>query len=694
MTVQTLAIVVLLVSFFVMIFLRFPIAYAVGLSSVLCMVVQGQALTDVCRLMVKGISSFSLMAVPFFITMGVLMGSGGISEKLIALADACVGWMRGGMAMVNIVASYFFGGISGSASADTASIGSIMIPMMVDQGYDADFSTAVTITSSCEGLLVPPSHNMVIYATTAGGISVGSLFLAGYLPGALLAIVLMIGSYIISVKENYPKGSPFTIKGFVKQLGTSIWALAAVVIVVFGVVGGVFTATESAAIAVIYSLLVSVFIYKGLDWKGVWHALDECVNTLSIVLILIATSAVFGNCLTMLHVPDLAANAITSVTSNPYIIALLIDLIILVLGMIMDMAPIILIATPILLPIATSIGIDPIQFGIIMVLNCGIGLLTPPVGAVLFIGSAVAKRPMEKVVKATLPFYLCMFIALLLLTFVPDISLAIPKLLGGCTVFHELFQGGVLRVEPEQQPRSQLLGRGRKAGPEGVCRPGEGVDALGGLEQDQLDVPPQQEEQPHLIGPGVQQKLHLVLGEDQQVCKREKLQHRVPQGLFAGPEGRTEGGDEADRHTGGVGRVQRREVGEAAGAVYEAGAGKGQCPGVCGPALPQLPGRVEQVGRAGAAGQRPSAAPEEERRGGAGGEAEAADIHAGVGQSVCNAVPEGILPQLAQKGSSAAQRRIGQRQRGGTAAHPGPERPRRRERGRAFQLEPRLAETI
>jgi len=412
MTVQTLAIVVLLVSFFVMIFLRFPIAYAVGLSSVLCLMVQGQALTDVCRLMVKGISSFSLMAVPFFITMGVLMGSGG-------------------MAMVNIVASYFFGGISGSASADTASIGSIMIPMMVDQGYDADFSTAVTITSSCEGLLVPPSHNMVIYATTAGGISVGSLFLAGYLPGALLAIVLMIGSYIISVKENYPKGSPFTIKGFIKQLGTSIWALAAVVIVVFGVVGGVFTATESAAIAVIYSLLVSVFVYKGLDWKGVWYALDECVNTLSIVLILIATSAVFGNCLTMLHVPDLAANAITSVTSNPYIIALLIDLIILVLGCIMDMAPIILIATPILLPIATSIGIDPIQFGIIMVLNCGIGLLTPPVGAVLFIGSAVAKRPMEKVVKATLPFYLCMFIALLLLTFVPDISLAIPKLLGG-----------------------------------------------------------------------------------------------------------------------------------------------------------------------------------------------------------------------------------------------------------------------
>ena len=431
MDAQSLAILVLLGSFAVMIFLRFPIAYAVGLSSLFCLLVQGNSLVAIPRLMVKGISSFSLMAVPFFITMGVLMGSGGISDKLIALANSCVGWMRGGLAMVNIVASYFFGGISGSASADTASLGSILIPMMVDEGYDGDFSTAVTITSSCEGLLVPPSHNMVIYATTAGGISVGSLFLAGYLPAAVLAISLMVGSYIISVKRNYPKGQPFSLKVFIKQLLTSFWALAAILIVVVGVVGGMFTATESAAIAVIYSLFVSVFIYKGLNWKGVWKALDNCVSTLSIVLILIATSSLFGDCLTKLHVPDLAANAITSISSNPIIIALLLNLILLVLGCIMDMAPIILIATPILLPIAKSIGIDPIQFGIIVVLNCGIGLLTPPVGAVLFIGSAVGKTPMEKVVKATLPFYLCMIITLLLITFVPDISLLIPKLLGG-----------------------------------------------------------------------------------------------------------------------------------------------------------------------------------------------------------------------------------------------------------------------
>lgn len=432
MDANSIAILILLGSFFAMILLRFPIAYAVALSSIFCMLFQGNNLNEVARLMVKGISSFSLMAVPFFITMGVLMGKGGISQKLIDLANACVGWMRGGLSMVNIVASYFFGGISGSASADTASLGSILIPMMVSEGYDADFSTAVTITSSCEGLLVPPSHNMVIYATTAGGISVGSLFLAGYLPGALLALSLMIGSYIIAVKRNYPKGDRFSITNFFRQLGKSIWALAAVIIVVIGVVAGVFTATESAAIAVIYSLIVSVFVYKGLNWKGVWKALDECISTLAIVLILIATSSVFGYCLTTLHVPDLAAAAITSLTDNRIILILLLNVILLILGCIMDMAPIILIATPILFPIATGVcGLDPIQFGIMVVLNCGIGLLTPPVGSVLFIGSAVAKLSMEKVVKATLPFYLCMIIVLLLISFIPEITLILPEVIGG-----------------------------------------------------------------------------------------------------------------------------------------------------------------------------------------------------------------------------------------------------------------------
>ena len=427
---ETLSTLILLGSFLVMIFLRFPIAYSVGISTVLCLISMGQNLTVLPLQMVKGVWSFSLMAVPFFITMGVLMGTGGISDKLIALANSLVGWMRGGLAMVNIVASYFFGGISGSASADTASLGSILIPMMVDEGYDADFSTAVTITSSCEGLLVPPSHNMVIFATSAGGVSVGALFMAGYIPGALLAIALMVGSYIISVKRNYPKGAPFSMKNFIKQIGQSIWALLAVLIVVVGVVGGVFTATESAAIAVIYSLIVSVYIYRGLNWKGVWKSLEQCIDTLAIVLILISLSGAFGYCLTNLHVPAKAATFITSISSNRIVVILMLNLIILLLGMIMDMAPIILIATPILLPVALEVGIHPVQFGIMMVLNCGIGLLTPPVGAVLFIGSAVAKRPMEKVVKATLPFYFCMLVALILISFIPDISLWLPRITG------------------------------------------------------------------------------------------------------------------------------------------------------------------------------------------------------------------------------------------------------------------------
>ena len=427
---ETLSTIILLASLFLLILIRVPIVYSVGISSVLCLISMGQNLVSLPQQMVRGTWSFSMMAIPFFITMGVLMGTGGISQKLIALAESLVGWMRGGLAMVNIVASFFFGGISGSAAADTASLGTIMIPMMEKEGYDSDFSTAVTITSSCEGLLVPPSHNMVIYAMMSGGVSVGALFMAGYIPGGLLAVSLMIGTYIISVKNNYPKGEKFSVKRFLKQLVSSVWALLAVVIVVAGVVGGIFTATESAAIAVIYSLIVSVFVYKGITLKEVWKILDNCIETLGIVLILIAASAAFGICLTLLHIPAKAAALITGISVNPAVTILLLNLILLILGMIMDMAPIILIATPILLPIAQSAGLHTIQFGIMMILNCGIGLLTPPVGSVLFIGSAIAKRPMEKVVKATLPFYVCMVAALLLISYIPAISMWLPQVTG------------------------------------------------------------------------------------------------------------------------------------------------------------------------------------------------------------------------------------------------------------------------
>lgn len=425
---EGIAILILIGSFLLMVILRFQISYAVALASLFTLLYLKLPLTTICQQMVKGISSYSLMAVPFFITMGVLMGSGGISERLIALANALVGWMRGGLAMVNVVDSFFFGGISGSAAADTASLGSILIPIMVDQGYDREFSTALTIASSVEGLLVPPSHNMVIYSMAAGGVSVGSLFLAGYLPGALLAGSLMVTVYIITLRRNYPKGDKFNLLHMFKEIARSFWALAAILIVVVGVVAGYFTATESAAIAVIYSLLVSIFIYKGTTWQGVWKALNECVDTLSIVLILISTSSIFGYLLTHLHVPQHAASSLVGITDNPIVLALLINLILLFLGCIMDMAPIILIAVPILLPIANSIGIDPIQFGIIVVLNCGIGLLTPPVGAVLFIGSAVGKVSIERLAKAMIPFYIAMIGTLLLVTFIPEISLWLPSL--------------------------------------------------------------------------------------------------------------------------------------------------------------------------------------------------------------------------------------------------------------------------
>ncbi len=428
MSQEGIAILILIGSFLLMVILRFQISYAVALASLFTLLYLKLPLTTICQQMVKGISSYSLMAVPFFITMGVLMGSGGISERLIALANALVGWMRGGLAMVNVVDSFFFGGISGSAAADTASLGSILIPIMVDQGYDREFSTALTIASSVEGLLVPPSHNMVIYSMAAGGVSVGSLFLAGYLPGALLAGSLMVTVYIITLRRNYPKGDKFNLLHMFKEIARSFWALAAILIVVVGVVAGYFTATESAAIAVIYSLLVSIFIYKGTTWQGVWKALNECVDTLSIVLILISTSSIFGYLLTHLHVPQHAASSLVGITDNPIVLALLINLILLFLGCIMDMAPIILIAVPILLPIANSIGIDPIQFGIIVVLNCGIGLLTPPVGAVLFIGSAVGKVSIERLAKAMIPFYIAMIGTLLLVTFIPEISLWLPSL--------------------------------------------------------------------------------------------------------------------------------------------------------------------------------------------------------------------------------------------------------------------------
>ncbi|MEN1760054.1 TRAP transporter large permease [Anoxynatronum sibiricum] len=426
---STIAVLILVGTFFVMIISRFPIAFAIGISSILTTLYLGLPLMQVAQLMVKGVNVFSLMAVPFFIIAGELMGAGGISKRLIALSDALVGWIRGGLAMVNIVASMFFGGISGSSTADTASLGTILIPMMKDQGYDEEFATNITMTSSVQGLLIPPSHNMVMYAMVAGTVSVGRLFLAGLIPGIVLGIALMIYSYILAVKRNYPKGDPFHLINVLKTLVDSIWGLLTVVIVVLGVVSGIFTATESAAIAVVWAMLVSFLIYRELSLKEMWKVMERSLGTLAIVLILISTSTVFGWLLTYLRMPQMVSNAIFGITENKYLIMLMLNVLMLVLGTIMDMSAIILVATPILLPIATSIGIDPVHFGAIMILNLGIGLITPPVGGTLFVGSAVSGVPIERLVKTLLPFLGVMVAVLLLITFVPGLVMWLPNLM-------------------------------------------------------------------------------------------------------------------------------------------------------------------------------------------------------------------------------------------------------------------------
>ena len=427
---MNLAILVLLVSFFVILFLGGHISYAMIGSSILTFFYLHLPPLQIVSALVDGIDGFTFLAIPFFILSGDIMARGGISDRLIKLADAFVGWMRGGMSMVNILASLFFGGISGSATADTASLGAILIPMMKKKGYDGEFSTAVTMASSVEGMLIPPSHNMIIYAMAAGGLSVSALFMAGIIPGIVLAIALMIYSFYLSVKRNYPKGDKFSFSNLFKALGKSIWGLGTILIVVFGVVTGCFTATESAAIACLYAVVVSLFVYREMTLKDLVPIMKNSVKVLSTVLLLIAASGPFGFCITYLRIPDMVVQGMLALTTSKALLIILINVIILLLGTILGMAPIIVIVTPILLPVLNTIGLSPIQFGVMLILNCGIGLLTPPVGGVLFVGSGISGIPIEKLTKHTLPFILVMLVVLLLVSFIPELSLGIPRLLG------------------------------------------------------------------------------------------------------------------------------------------------------------------------------------------------------------------------------------------------------------------------
>lgn len=425
------AITILLGSFFLMVILRVPITFCLGISSILAGLYCNVSLPILAQAMVRGVNSFSLLAIPFFILSGEIMGHGGMSMRMVRLANALIGHVQGGLAHVNILASTFFGGISGSSVADTSSNGSILIPMMVQKGYGADYSVAVTITSSVQGILIPPSHNMIIYSLVAGSVSVSALFLAGLVPGLLLGLGLMVISHIIAVKRNYPLGEKVDRKEKIAAFKDSFLGLFTFVIVVVGVVTGFYTATEAAAVAALWAFLITFFVYRDVPLRDFPIILKSALRTIAIVVALIGTSNVFGWMLAYLKVPAMATQALLSISDNKYVILLVINVLLLFLGCIMDMAPLILITTPILLPVIYKIGMNPVHFGVVMMLNLGMGLLTPPVGSTLFVGCAIGKISIEELSKIMIPFYFTMFIVLMIITYIPAVVMTLPKLMLG-----------------------------------------------------------------------------------------------------------------------------------------------------------------------------------------------------------------------------------------------------------------------
>lgn len=407
-----------------------PIAFAVGLASIVTFLYEGLPLFVGFQRIVSGISVFSLLAIPFFIFAGELMLHGGISSRLVRFASAAVGRVRGGLGMVNVTSSMLFGGISGSAVADTSALGSILIPVMKEKGYDTDYAVNVTVTSSIAGVVIPPSHNMILYAVAAGGgISVTQLFVAGIVPGILMCLALAVAAYLVAVKRGYG-GEPFS--GWYALLVSfivSLPGLLTAVIIVGGVLSGILTVTESGAFGAIYAIVITGLVYRELRWESFKKAVYQAVKTTALVMILVGCASAFSYLLALYNVPEILANALTSISDNPIVVLLMLNLLLLALGMIMDMAPLILICTPIFLPVAQQFGMDPIQFGILMMMNLGVGLCTPPVGGCLFVGSAIGGIKIEQTVKTIWPFYLALFVVLMLVTYVPFISLGLPELL-------------------------------------------------------------------------------------------------------------------------------------------------------------------------------------------------------------------------------------------------------------------------
>ena len=453
MTTTTLASIVLLGGFIVLMLLKVPVSFSLLISTICsalifksqmiaALVASGNMsfvsavviqLQDVVTNMVKGVDSFSLLSIPFFILAGEIMGTGGISERLIAFANLLVGWLPGGLAIVNCVASMLFGGISGSAVADVSSLGTMLIPMMKKQGYDDDFAVGITVTSACQGVLIPPSHNMVIYALAVSGVasvSIAELFMGGAVPGILLGLALSVECYILARKRNYPVSDKVPKGQRLKVVIDGILPLGTIIIIIGGVTAGICTATEAAAIACVYAFVVAFFIIRDVKLSAMGGILKNSLKTLAIVLTLIASAKAFAGMMAMLRIPAAITNALISITNNKYLLLLIINVLLLALGCVMDMAPLILIMTPILAPICiTQLGMDPVHFGAMLIFNLAVGLCTPPVGSALFVGCAIGKTPIERTAKDMLPLYAVMVAMLLLITYVPGISMLLPNIM-------------------------------------------------------------------------------------------------------------------------------------------------------------------------------------------------------------------------------------------------------------------------
>ncbi|SFB24597.1 TRAP transporter large permease [Algoriphagus aquimarinus] len=429
---EILSVLILVLSFLFFLGIGVPVAWSLGLSSMLTLMVTVQtmpAITTIAQRMGTGLDSFSLLAIPFFILAGELMNRGGIANRLIEFAKALTGRMRGGLLHVNIIAAMLMGAIAGSAVAAASSMGGILGKRMEKEGYPKELGAAVNITSSTTGLIIPPSNVLIVYSLASGGVSVAALFVAGYLPGLLVGGLLMITAAIMVRVHKLPEGEGSSFKLILKTFWEAVPSLFLLIVVIGGIIGGVFTATEASAIAVVYSLVLSM-IYRELKVKDLPSVLLKSAETTAVVMLLIATSMAMSWVMSSEEIPQNISNALLGLSDNIFVILIMINLLLLVVGVFMDMTPAVLIFTPIFLPVVTALGVDPVHFGIMMVLNLCIGLCTPPVGSILFIGVGVANTTIQKVMKPMLPFYFAMVLALILIMLFPEISLWLPRVFG------------------------------------------------------------------------------------------------------------------------------------------------------------------------------------------------------------------------------------------------------------------------